>query len=43
MRQVIRDFKEIMTDKRERNEFIESFICVICAIILVYMLIVIFH
>ena len=43
MRQVIRDFKTIMADRRERKEFIGSFACVMVVLVMLYVVLVIFH
>lgn len=43
MKEIIQDFKAIMADKHERQEFIGSFACVVVMMVLMYFVIVIFH
>ena len=41
MKQMIADFKAIMADKKERNEFIGSFACVMVMLAVLYVFMVI--
>ena len=43
MKQSIKDFKAIVSDKRECKEFFGGLACVLAAIVLIYFVICVFH